>query len=58
MSSIETNMKGMHEEIKKVSDVLIKLAEMRGDYRVLDQRLLAVGTSTRAGLDNRAALEC
>ena len=38
----ETNMKGVHEEIRKVSDVLIKLAEMRGDYRVMDQRLLAV----------------
>jgi hypothetical protein len=34
-------MIGVQHELKKLSDVLVDLAEMRGDYRVLDQRLLA-----------------
>jgi hypothetical protein len=42
LTSIESGMIGVRDELKKLSDVLVTMAEMRGDHRVLDQRLLAV----------------
>ena len=41
LTSIETSMNNVRDELQKLSDVLVSMAEMRGDYRVLDQRVLA-----------------
>ena len=35
-------MASVGEDLKALRNVLVDLANMRGDYRVLDQRLLAV----------------
>lgn len=41
LTSIEGSLIIVQLEIKKLTDVLIKLAEMRGDYNLLDQRITA-----------------
>ena len=47
LTSIESGMIGVRDELKKLSDVLVTMAEMRGDYRVLDQRLTAAEQDIR-----------
>lgn len=46
-----TNLKGdlqqMQAEIKKLGDILIKLADLRGEIRVLDTRLTAAEQDVR-----------
>lgn len=42
LTSVKTSMKGVREDFKELSNVLVNMAQTRGDYRVLDQRLLAV----------------
>lgn len=41
LTSIEGSLVVVQLEIKKLTDVLIRLAEMRGDYNLLDQRITA-----------------
>jgi hypothetical protein len=47
ISSIEVNVAAVQAEIKKLSDVLIKLADMRGEVRVLDTRVTAAEQDIR-----------
>lgn len=48
LSSLEAGITAMQQEIKKLSDVLIKMADMRGELRVLDTRLTALDMRTAA----------
>jgi hypothetical protein len=41
LSSIEGMLSTMRAELQKLSDVLIKMADLRGELRVLDSRLTA-----------------
>ena len=47
LTSIETGMETVREEIKKLGDVLIKMADMRGELRVLDTRMVAAEKDIR-----------
>jgi hypothetical protein len=47
LSSIETGMTSMQAEIKKLGDVVAKIADMRGDLRVLDTRVTAAEQDIR-----------
>lgn len=41
LSSMEVTLIAVQEDIRKLSDVLIKMADMRGELRVLDTRVTA-----------------
>lgn len=47
LASFETSIANIQEEIKKLGEVLVKMADMRGDIRTLNTRL------TTAELDIR-----
>lgn len=47
LSSMETTLGAMQEDIRKLSDVLIKMADMRGEIRVLDTRMTAAEQDIR-----------
>lgn len=47
LSKIESAVDGMQTEIRKLADVLVKLADMRGDLRVLDGRVAAAEQDIR-----------
>ena len=42
--SLEAGISAMQMEIKKLSDVLINMADMRGELKVLDTRVTSQGT--------------
>jgi hypothetical protein len=47
LSSMEVTLIAVQEDIRKLSDVLIKMADMRGELRVLDTRLSAAEQDIR-----------
>jgi len=47
LSKIETSMMSMQEEIKRLVDTMSKIADMHGDIRVLDSRLLSAEQDIR-----------
>lgn len=47
LSSMEVTLVAVQEDIRKLSDVLIKMADMRGELRVLDTRLTAAEQDIR-----------
>lgn len=47
LASIEAGMNAMQDEIKKLGDVLIKMADMRGEIRVIDTRLTSAEQDIR-----------
>ena len=47
LTTIETSVIAMQEEIKRLVETMSKIADMRGDIRVLDTRLLAAEQDLR-----------
>jgi len=47
LSSMETTLNSVQTELKKLSDVLIRMADMRGEMRVLDTRVTAAEQDIR-----------
>lgn len=47
LSSMEVTLVSVQADIRKLSDVLIKIADMRGELRVLDTRLTAAEQDIR-----------
>lgn len=47
LTKIEASVLGMQEEIRKLTAVLREIADMRGDIRVLDTRLVAAEQDIR-----------
>ena len=47
LSSFESSISGMQDEIKKLSNVLINMSDMRGDLKVLYTRVTAVEQDIR-----------
>lgn len=47
LTKIETSIIAMQEEIKRLVDAMSKIADMRGDIRVLDTRILAAEQDIR-----------
>ena len=47
LSSMETTLNSVQMELKKLSDVLIRMADMRGEMRVLDTRVTAAEQDIR-----------
>lgn len=41
LTSLEMNVTVLQQEIRKLSDILVKMADFRGDLKVTDQRLTA-----------------
>lgn len=39
LEAIEETLKGVQAELKTLTEILIKIAEMRGEYALLDQRI-------------------
>jgi archaellum component FlaC len=46
-SNLKTDLKGMQNEIKKLGDILVNLADIRGEIRVLDTRLTSAEQDVR-----------
>lgn len=47
LSSLETNIAAIQDELKKLGEVLIKMADIRGELKVLDTRVNAVEQDVR-----------
>ena len=47
MTSLETSSAAIQSEIKKLGDVLIKMADIRGELKVMDTRLTACEQDVR-----------
>lgn len=47
LSAFEAAISNMQAEIKKLGDVLVKMADMRGELRVLDSRVTAAEQDIR-----------
>lgn len=47
VANIKDEVKGMQTEIKKLGDILVAQADMRGEIKVLETRLLAVEQDIR-----------
>lgn len=47
LSSMETTLTAVQEDLRKLSEVLIRMADMRGELRVLDTRMAAVEQDVR-----------
>lgn len=47
LAKIETNILGIQEDIKTLVEAMRQMADMRGDIRVLDTRLLAAEKDIR-----------
>lgn len=47
LTSLETSISSIQLEIKKLGDVLVKMADMRGELRVMDTRLTAAEQDIR-----------
>jgi hypothetical protein len=47
LTSIESSMDSVKAEIKKLGDVLVRIADMRGELRVLDTRMAAAEQDIR-----------
>lgn len=47
LTSLETSISSIQHEIKKLGDVLVKMADMRGELRVMDTRVTAVEQDIR-----------
>jgi hypothetical protein len=47
LSSMEITLTAVQEDIRKLGDVLIKMADMRGELRVLDTRVTAAEQDIR-----------
>lgn len=47
LSSMEVTLTAVQEDIRKLSDVLIKMADLRGELRVLDTRVIAAEQDIR-----------
>lgn len=47
LSSMETTLIAVQADIRKLADVLIKMADMRGEMRVLDTRITAAEQDIR-----------
>jgi len=47
LTSIESSMDAVKAEIKKLGDVLVRIADMRGELRVLDTRITAAEQDIR-----------
>ena len=47
LTSIESSMDSVKAEIKKLGDVLVRIADMRGELRVLDTRITAAEQDIR-----------
>lgn len=47
LSSMEVTLIAVQEDIRKLSDVLIKMADMRGELRVLDTRMVTAEKDIR-----------
>ncbi|WP_152535386.1 hypothetical protein [Bradyrhizobium sp. Ai1a-2] len=47
ITKLETGVDGIQSEIKKLVEAIGKIADMRGDIRVLDQRILTAEQDIR-----------
>jgi hypothetical protein len=47
LTKIESSVDDLKTELKKLSDVLIKMADMRGELRVIDTRVTSVEQDIR-----------
>ncbi len=47
LASLETTLESVQTEIKKLGDVLVRMADMRGELRVLDTRLTSAEQDIR-----------